>query len=116
MDLTVVTKPGPEGTPLVTAGLVDKHLTKKLEKIESRLGGRPIVARAVLEGLNVGYSATVTVLGRGELVGRAKGGELLKAVDSALDKLTRQVEARLDKRTGKERARRASSSTIKRAD
>jgi ribosome-associated translation inhibitor RaiA len=116
MDLTVVTKPGPEGAPIVTDGLVDKHLTKKLSKIESRLGGRPLVARAVLEQLSVGYSATVTVLGGAELVGRARGPDLLKAVDKALDKLTRQIEARRDKRTGKERARRASSSNIKRAD
>ncbi len=70
----------------------------------------------MLEELNVGFSATVTVLGRGELVGKAREGELLKAVDMALDKLTRQVEARRDKRTGKARARRASSSANKQLD
>ena len=116
MDLTLVTKSAPDGTPIPTDGLVGKHLTKKLEKIETRLGGRPIVARAVIEELGVGYTATVTVLGGDELVGKAREPELLKAVDGALSKLTRQVESRLDRRTGKERARRSSSSSIKGLD
>lgn len=113
MDLTLVTKPAPGGASLETDGLVSKHLEKKLEKIEQRMGGRPLVARAVLEELAVGFSATVTVMGAEEVVGKAKGPELILAVDTALDKLTRQVEEKLDRRTGKARARRASSASIK---
>lgn len=116
MDLTLVTRPAPDGAEIPTDGLVSKHLTRKLERIEERMGGRPIVARAVLEELSTGYSATVAVLGGEDLVGKAREPELLKAVDAALSKLSRQVESRLDRRTGKERARRASSSSIKRTD
>ena len=115
MDLTLVTKPGPKGEPLDTSGLVAKHLDKKLRKMERRLGGKVLVVRAVLEQLSVGYTVTVTIMGRNEVVGRSKEHELLQAVDSALDKLSRQIEARQDRRSGKERARRRSSSGIERA-
>ena len=108
MDLTLVTKPQPESDSLATDGLVRKHLTRKLAKIEERLGGKPIACRAVLEELPVGFQATITMSGRRETGGKAKEKELLKAVDSALDKIGRQVDARLKKNTGKERARRAS--------
>lgn len=114
MDLTLVTKPGPKGEPIDTSGLVAKHIDKKLRKMERRLGGKVLVVRAVLEQLSVGYTATLTIMGRNEVVGRSKERELLQAVDSALDKLSRQVEARQDKRSGKERARRRSSSGIER--
>lgn len=108
MDLTLVTKPQPDSDSLATDGLVRKHLTRKLSKIEERLGGKPITCRAVLEELSVGFQATITISGRLDTVGKAKEKELLKAVDSALDKLSRQVDTRLKKSTGKERARRAS--------
>ena len=115
MDLTLVTKPGPKGESIETAGLVEKHLDKKLRKMEQRLGGKPLVVRAVLEALTVGYRATVTIMGRNEIVGRAKEHELLQAVDGALDKLSRQIESRQDKRSGKAQARRRSSSGLDRA-
>jgi ribosome-associated translation inhibitor RaiA len=113
MDLTLVTKPGPETDTLAVDGLVEKHLHKKLEKIELRLGGKPLAARAVIEELPVGFEATISLNGRTELVGKAREPELLRAVDAALDKLSRQVDTRLDKASGKERGRRASSSQNK---
>mgnify|MGYP001599350292 CR=1 FL=1 len=108
MDLTLVTKPGPETDELDTGGLVTKHLTKKLQKIEHRIGGSGLAARAVLTELNVGFEATISIQGKHELVGKAKEPELLRAVDAALEKITRQVEASMDRKTGKERARRSS--------
>ena len=113
MDLTVVTKAGPENQDLTVDGLVEKHLHKKLEKLESRLGGKPLVARAVLEELPVGFEATITLHGKSEVVGKAREPELLRAVDAALEKLMRQVETRLDKASGKERGRRDSSTQHK---
>ncbi|MCO4761787.1 MAG: HPF/RaiA family ribosome-associated protein [Myxococcales bacterium] len=107
MDLTLVTKPGPDTEELDTGGLVTKHLTKKLQKIEHRIGGN-ISVRAVLTELNVGFEAAISVQGRYEIVGKAKEPELLRAVDAALDKITRQVETMMDRKSGKERARRAS--------
>ena len=108
MDLTLVTKPQAGSDALDTDGLVHKHMSRKLSKIEERLGGKPISCRAVLEELPVGYRATITIQGKKETVGRANEAELLRAVDGALDKLTRQVVSRMQKRTGKERGRRAS--------
>lgn len=108
MDLTLVTKPQPDSEELATDGLVRKHLTRKLSKIEERLGGKPLSCRAVLEELPVGFRATITLHGKLDTVGKAKEPELLRAVDAALAKITRQVTARLDKNTGKERARRGS--------
>ncbi|HAN32018.1 MAG TPA: hypothetical protein DCQ06_10510 [Myxococcales bacterium] len=108
MDLTLVTKPGPESDELDTSGLVKKHLTKKLEKIEHRLGGARIVVRAVLTELPVGFEAAITLQGKAEVVGRAQADVLLHAVDGALDKVTRQVETLVKKNTGKSRARRGS--------
>jgi ribosomal subunit interface protein len=107
MDLTVVTKPGAEGSPLDVDGLVSKHLEKKLEKIEQRVG-RALTARAVLEELPVGFEVTVTLSGRTEFVGKAREDDLLRTVDAALEKLTRQVTSTVDKRHAKERNRRAS--------
>lgn len=112
MDLTVVTKTGTEGKEFEVDGLVHKHLAKKLEKIETRLG-KPLVARVVLEELPVGFEATVTLQGGLELIGKANHEDLLlKAVDLAVDKVTRQFESQTDKETGRERQRRASG-TIK---
>lgn len=108
MDLTLVTKPGPDTEELDIGGLVTKHLTKKLNKIEHRIGGSGLSARAVFAELNVGYEATITIQGKRELVGKAKEPELLRAVDVALEKITRQVESHMERQTGKERARRAS--------
>ncbi len=108
MELTLVTKPGPDTEELDIGGLVSKHLMKKLEKIEHRIGGTGLTARAVLEELSVGFEATITIQGKQELVGKAKEPELLRAVDAALGKITRQVEAQMERNTGKERARRSS--------
>ncbi len=110
MELTVVTKMGPEGKDLDVDDLVHKHLTQKLGKIEQRLG-KPIVARAVLVELPEGFETTITLLGGHDLVGKAHGDLLLKAVDGAVDKLTRQFEAETEKRTGRERQRRGSGVT-----
>ena len=83
MELTLVTKPGPDTEELDIGGLVSKHLMKKLEKIEHRIGGTGLTARAVLEELSVGFEATITIQGKQELVGKAKEPELLRAVDAA---------------------------------
>ncbi len=107
MDLTVVTKPGMEGKALEVEGLVSKHLSKKLEKIEQRWG-KPVVARAVLEELPIGFEATVTLAGKDEFVGRGREEDLVKAVDAALLRLARQVDTRLEKRKTKAQGRRAS--------
>ncbi len=113
MDLTLMTKPGPEAPDMPVDGLVEKHLRKKLEKIEARLGGKPLVARAVLAELPVGFEATITLHGSPDVVSHARESELLAAVDAALQKLTRQVETRMDKASGKERGRRASGTQHK---
>lgn len=109
MDLTFVTKLGQENNQLTINGLVQKHLEKKLEKIETRWG-KPVTARAGLEETAIGYDCTlsVTLHGTPELVSHARGDTLIKACDNAMDKLTRQFEAEADKRTGRERQRRAS--------
>lgn len=107
MELTVVTKMGPDGREVDVDELVHKHLSSKLGKIEQRMG-KSIVARAVLVELPDGFEATITLLGGQDLVGKAHGDLLLKAVDGAVDKLTRQFEAESDKRTGRERQRRGS--------
>ena len=108
MDLTLVTKSQPDSDPIETEGLVRKHLTRKLNKIQERLGGKPIACRAVLEELPVGFQAVVTVQGGVEIVGKAKESELLSAVDAALQKVMRQVDSRMKKQSGKERGRRSS--------
>ncbi len=114
MELTVVTKPGPDGVEIKMDGLAHKHLQTKLEKIEVRVG-KPITARAVIEGRSVGFDCTITLHGASELIGKAHGEQPLKAVDAAVDKLTRQYEDEAEKRTGRERARRGSGS-IKQAE
>ena len=113
MDLTLLTKPGPETEGMEVDGLVEKHLRKKLEKLEARLGGKPLVVRAVLEELPVGFEATITLHSGGDLVSHAREDELLAAVDAAMHKLTRQVETRMDKASGKECGRRASGTQHK---
>lgn len=113
MDLTVVTKLGPEGTDAQNDGLVKKHLQAKLEKLEQRWG-KPLVARASLVEETDGFECTVTLHATPDLVGKAREGALLAAVDAATDKLTRQFEDATDKRTGRERQRRGSG-TIKQA-
>jgi ribosome-associated translation inhibitor RaiA len=75
--------------------------------------GKPVAARIALEELTVGWDVTITVSGTTpELIGKAHEDGLLKALDAAVDKLTRQFENEAEKRTGRERQRR-SSGTIK---
>ena len=66
------------------------------------------MARAVLIEETDGFEATITLHGGLDLVGKAQGDGLLKAVDAAVDKLTRQFESDAEKREGRERGRRAS--------
>jgi len=113
MDLTVVTKLGPEGKDTQDDTLVQKHLRTKLEKLEQRWG-KPMVARASLVELPDGFECTITLHATPDLVGKAHEDALLAAVDAATDKLTRQFETVTDKRTGRERQRRGSG-TIKQA-
>jgi ribosomal subunit interface protein len=107
MDLTVLTKLGPDGKETQVDELVHKHLQGKLGKLEQR-AGKALVARAVLVEESDGFEATITLHGGIELVGKAQGDGLLKAVDAAVDKLTRQFESDAEKREGRERGRRAS--------
>jgi ribosomal subunit interface protein len=112
MDLTVVTKLNPGTKEQETEERVQRHLSKKLEKLEARMG-KPVAARIALEELTVGWDVTITVSGTTpELIGKAHEDGLLKALDAAVDKLTRQFENEAEKRTGRERQRR-SSGTIK---
>jgi ribosome-associated translation inhibitor RaiA len=107
MDLTVVTKPGLQGKVTEYGGLVHKHLGKKLEKLEQRWG-KPLMARAVVEELPVGYGCTLTLHGSPDLAATASSDQLVKACDTACDKLTRQLDALTAKRQGRERQRRGS--------
>lgn len=111
MELTVVTKLGPDSKENQADALVHKHLEYKLTKIEQRWG-KPLAARVVLEELPVGFDCTVSVHGSTEIVGKAFGEQLLKAADLAMDKITRQFEDMSEMRTGRERQRRGSG-TIK---
>ncbi|GEM_PF-3086277 len=108
MDLNLVTKPLAGSDALATDGLVRKHLERKLTKIESAMGGKSLSCRAVLEELSTGFQATISIQGKQDTVGKAKEPELLRAVDVALDRVTRQVRQRREKLSGKERGRRAS--------
>lgn len=112
MELTVATKLAPTGNRLAEDGVVQKHLEKKLEKLEARWG-KPLTARAVLNEPAVGYDCTLTITlhGTPELASHGHAETLMKAVDSAVDKLTRQFEAEADKRTGRERQRRTNGAT-----
>jgi hypothetical protein len=114
MDLTVVTKLGAEGKETQVDSLVHKHLEAKLGKLEQRLG-KALVCRAVLVEESDGFDATLSLHGALDLVGKAHGDGLLKAVDAAVDKLTRQFESDAEKRTGREQGRRASG-RVKTAD
>ena len=114
MDLTVVTKLGPDGKETQVDELVHKHLQAKLGKLEQR-SGKGLVVRAVLVEESDGFEATVSLLGGLDLVGKANGDALLKAVDTAVDKLTRQFESDAEKREGRERGRRVSG-RVKAAD
>ena len=106
MELTVATKFGQEGNIVAIDGSVQKHLEKKLEKLEIRWG-KPVTARAALEEVAVGYDCTLTITlhGTPELVSHGHADTLVKAVDTAVERLTRQFEAEVDKRTGRERQR-----------
>ena len=114
MDLTVVTKLGADGKETEVDALVHKHLEAKLGKLEQRLG-KSLVCRAVLGEESNGFEATLSLHGHLDLVGKAQGDALLKAVDAAVDKLTRQFESDAEKREGRERGRRASG-RVKAAD
>ena len=111
MQLTVMSKPGPDGRNLEEDALVLKHIGKKVEKLEQRWG-KPLIARAALEPLPVGYGCTLTLHGTPELAAYGSDETVLKAVDAAADKLTRQFEHIREQRTGRDRQRRGSG-TIK---
>lgn len=114
MELTVVTKLGPDGKELAVDESIHEHLAAKLGKIEARWG-KAIIARAVLIELPDGYETTITLHGGQGFVGKAHADPLLKAIDASVDKLIRQFENDADKRTGRERQRRGSG-TVKAAD
>ena len=113
MELTVATKLGLEGNIVAVDGSVQKHLEKKLEKLETRWG-KPVTARAVLEELAVGYDCTLTITlhGTPELVSRGHADTLVKAADTAVERVTRQFEAEADKRTGRERQRKNGAAKV----
>lgn len=111
MDMTVVMKLSPQNrTPKVEA-FVRRHLEAKLGKIETRWG-KPLVARVTAEEQSTGFVVSVALLGEHDVVAKAFDEKLPKAVDGAVDKLTRQFEINAEKREGRERQRRLSSSKI----
>lgn len=111
MELTVASKLGSEGNIVAVDGSVEKHLEKRLEKLEVRWG-KPIAARAALEEVAVGYDCTLTITlhGSPDLIGHGHAETLVKAVDTAVERVTRQFEAEADKRTGRERQRKNGAS------
>jgi ribosome-associated translation inhibitor RaiA len=110
MELTVATKLGTEGNVVAIDGSIQKHLETKLEKLETRWG-KPVTARAALEEVAVGYDCTLTITlhGTPELISHGHADTLVKAVDTAVERVTRQFEAEADKRTGRERQRKNGS-------
>ncbi len=111
MELTVATKLGQEGNIVTVDGSIQEHLGKKLEKLEARWG-KPVTARAALEEVAVGYDCTLTITlhGTPELISHGHAETLVKAVDTAVERVTRQFEAEADKRTGRERQRKNGTS------
>lgn len=104
MDLTVVAKLVANDKQADTEAFLQRHVAKKLEKIETRLG-KPVVVRVTLEEGTADFDACVTVHGTPDIVGKERAVLMLKAVDGALDAVTRQFEAASDKKTGRERGR-----------
>jgi len=111
MELTVVAKLVAGDKQVDTEAFLQRHVAKKLEKLEQRLGKSPVV-RVTLEEGTADFDACVTIHGAPDIVGKERAELMLKAVDGAIDKVTRQFEAALEKKTGRERGRRASG-TVK---
>ncbi len=105
MELTVVNKLSPQNRTDANESFVRKHLEAKLGKIEQRWG-KPVAARVTTEEQPVGFAVTVALLGDQEIVARAFSQKLPKAVDAAVDKVTRQFEISNEMREGRERQRR----------
>ncbi len=105
MGLSVVLKLSPENRKEEVEGFVRRHLEAKLSKIETRWG-KPLAVRLSAEEQTNGFVATLSLMGEGEIVGKHFGDKLPKAVDGAIDKVTRQFEESTQKREGKERQRR----------
>ena len=63
------------------------------------------VVRVTLEEGTADFDACVTVHGTPDIVGKEREPVMLKAVDGAIDKVTRQFEAASEKKTGRERGR-----------
>lgn len=105
MDLTVVNKLSPENRTDRNEAFVRKHLESKLAKIEQRWG-KPVSARVTTEEQPVGFAVTIALTSEPEIVARAYSQKLPKAVDAAVDKVTRQFEIHSEKREGRERQRR----------
>ncbi len=104
MELTVVAKLVADDKNADTEAFLQRHVAKKLEKLEQRLG-KPLVVRVTLEEGTADFDACVTVHGTPDIVGKEREPVMLKAVDGAIDKVTRQFEAASEKKTGRERGR-----------
>ncbi|MSQ84920.1 MAG: hypothetical protein EXR77_18945 [Myxococcales bacterium] len=111
MELTVVNKLSPQNRTETNEAFVRKHLEVKLGKIEQRWG-KPVAVRVTTEEQPVGFAVTVALLGDQEFVARAFSQKLPKAVDAAVDKLTRQFEIHNEKREGRERQRRSPAGKV----
>lgn len=111
MDLTVVNKFSQENRTERNEAFVRRHLEIKLAKIEARWG-KPVTARVTTEEQAVGFHVTVALGGDHEIVARAFHAKLPKAVDAAVDKLTRQFEINTEKREGRERQRRHTGTKV----
>lgn len=109
MDLTVVLKLSEENKKPGLAGYVQKHLSQKLTKIQTRWG-KPLTARLVALETPNGFEVTVALQGEHDFVAKAHEAKLPKAVDTAVDKLTRQFEQSAELREGRERNRRLTPS------
>lgn len=105
MELSVVLRLSPENRKDEVEGFVRRHMEAKLGKIEARWG-KPISARISAEEQTNGFVATISLQGEPEIVAKHFGDKLPKAVDGAIDKVTRQFEETTQKREGKERQRR----------
>jgi ribosome-associated translation inhibitor RaiA len=111
MDLTVVMKLSEENRKPEVGAYVQKHLAHKLGKIQTRWG-KPLTARLVALETPEGFEVTVALQGDHDLVAKAHETKLPKAVDVAVDKLTRQFEQTTQLREGRERNRRQTPAKI----
>ena len=105
MEVAVVAKLIANDKLVETEAFLQRHVTKKLEKLEQRVG-KPISARLTLEEGTADFEVTLTIHGAQDVVAKERADLMVKCVDGAIDKITRQFEAAFEKKEGRERGRR----------